>query len=252
MDLYLLVLLALGFFCVAALYTSAGHAGASGYLALMALASVTPEVMRPTALLLNVLVASLTVYRFSREKRLHIAGLWPFLLGSVPMAAVGGVLKLPGAAYYTLVGVILLAAAGALLLRAMAERDGAIETPVNIPVPPAILVGALIGLLSGLTGTGGGIFLSPVLLLLGWAGPRATAGIAAPFILVNSAVALLAGSVSVQTLPPELPVLATAAVCGALLGTWLVLRRLSRRGLLLCLVAIEILASSKLFLLAAS
>lgn len=251
MDVYLLAFLVLGFLAVAALYTSAGHAGASGYLALMALASLAPETMRPTALLLNILVASLTVFRFARARRLHWAGLWPFLLGSMPLAAVGGILKLPSVAYYALVGLVLLVAAAALLGRAIVEQATAAEPLVRVRKLPAIGIGAVIGLLSGLTGTGGGIFLSPVLLLLGWAGPRATAGIAAPFILVNSAVALASGTLSLQVLPPELPWLAAAALSGALVGTWLVLKRLSRRGLLICLAAVELLASSKLFLLAA-
>lgn len=250
MDTPTLIALMLGFFVVAALYTSAGHAGASGYLALMALASLAPETMRPTALLLNILVASLTVLRFARARQLHGSGLWPFLLGSVPLAAVGGILRLPSVAYYALVGCVLLLAASALLWRALRELPSAPEPPVRVRSLPAVLIGAAIGLLSGLTGTGGGIFLSPVLLLLGWAGPRATAAIAAPFILVNSAVALGAGSLSIQVLPPELPWLALAALGGALLGSWLVLQRLSRRGLLLCLVAIELVASGKLFWMA--
>ena len=250
METHEFLLLAVGFFGVAALYTSAGHAGASGYLALMALTGVAPETMRPTALLLNVMVASLTVYRFYRADRLSWRGLWPFLLGSAPLAAVGGVLQLPNAGYYALVGLVLLLAAGALLWRAWTVQAETPEPSVSVKIPGAILIGAMIGLLSGLTGTGGGIFLSPAILFLGWAGPRATAGIAAPFILVNSAVALLAGSLNVQVLPPELPILSAAALCGALCGTWLVLKRLSRRGLLTVLAGVEALASTKLFLLA--
>jgi hypothetical protein len=250
-DIPLLVLLVAGFFCVAALYTSAGHAGASGYLALMALAGMAPATMRPTALLLNVMVASLTVFRFHRAGRIGWRGLWPFLLGSAPLAAFGGVTRLPNAAYYALVGVVLLIAAAALLWRAWTEPSGSPEPAVNVRLAPAILMGAAIGLLSGLTGTGGGIFLSPVILFLGWAGPRATAGIAAPFILVNSVVALAAGTFSTQALPAELPVLAAAVVAGALLGSWLVLRRLSRRGLLTALAAVEAIACVKLLAAAA-
>lgn len=251
MDFPVLIFLVAGFFCVASLYTSAGHAGASGYLALMALAGLAPETMRPTALLLNILVASLTVFRFHRAGRIGWRGLWPFLLGSAPLAAFGGVTRLPSTAYYALVGVVLLVAAAALLLRGWMERSDGVEPAVNIRIPGAILIGAAIGLLSGLTGTGGGIFLSPAILFLGWAGPRATAGIAAPFILVNSAVALLAGAYSTQSLPAALPVLAAAAIAGALLGSWLVLHRLSRRGLLTALAAVEAFASVKLFVAAA-
>jgi uncharacterized membrane protein YfcA len=250
MDGQVLLMLMAGFFCVAALYTSVGHAGASGYLALMALAGVMPETMRPTALLLNILVASLTVYRFHHAGRLAWRGLWPFLLGSVPMAVFGGALRLPHAAYYALVGLVLVCAAGALLLRAFREQPDGAETPVRVRVAGAVAMGAVIGLLSGLTGTGGGIFLSPAILFLGWAGPRGTAGVAAPFILVNSGVALAAGSLRVQALPAELPALALAALGGALLGSWLALRRLSRRGLLVALAGVEMLASAKLFLAA--
>lgn len=250
MDDGTLLLLLLGFFLVAALYTSVGHAGASGYLALMALASLAPATMRPTALLLNIMVASLTVFRFYRAGRLNWNGLWPFLLGSVPLAAFGGKTKLPDAAYYALVGLVLLVAAGALLWRAWTEETNAPEPPVRVRIPAAIAMGAAIGLLSGLTGTGGGIFLSPLILFLGWAGPRASAGLAAPFILVNSAAALLATSFTVDVLPRELPLLAGAALAGALLGTWLLLKRLSRRGLLTALAGVEVLASVKLFIAA--
>lgn len=250
MDESVLVLLLVGFFFVAALYTSVGHAGASGYLALMALASVAPATMRPTALLLNIMVASLTVLRFHRAGRLNWNVLWPFLLGSVPLAAFGGRTMLPDDAYYALVALVLLVAAGALFWRAWTEDRDGLEPPVRVSIVPAILAGAAIGLLSGLTGTGGGVFLSPLILFLGWAGPRAAAGIAAPFILLNSAVALLAGSFAVDALPRELPWLGAAALAGALLGTWLLLKRLSRRGLLTALAAVEILAATKLFIMA--
>lgn len=245
-----LVALLLGFFAVAALYSSVGHAGASGYLALMALASVAPETMRPTALSLNILVAALTVFRFQLAGRLQWRGLWPFLLASVPLAAVGGVIRLPHAAYYMLVGLVLLSAAAALIWRARTESADGDEPQVRVKPLWALPLGAAIGLLSGLTGTGGGIFLSPAILFLGWAGPRATAAIAAPFILLNSAAALLAGSLSLRVLPPEMPLLASAVIGGALVGTWLVLKRLSRPSLLVALALVEVLASTKLFWMA--
>jgi uncharacterized membrane protein YfcA len=114
---------------------------------------------------------------------------------------------------------------------------------------PAVLIGAVIGLLSGLTGVGGGIFLSPVLLILKWAGPKTTGGISAPFILVNSCIALAANIVSVQKLPPELPWLAAAALAGAFLGTWLGLTKLNQKGLLSVLAAVMTLAGAKLLFL---
>jgi hypothetical protein len=117
-----------------------------------------------------------------------------------------------------------------------------------IPIGPAIGIGAVIGLLSGLTGTGGGIFLSPIVLLSGWAGPRQTAGVSAPFILVNSIVALVATQVTWSTLPAELPWLALAVVLGALVGTWLGLKRLSAPALLAALAVVLLMAAGKLLL----
>ena len=247
MDTGTLLLLAGAFFLVATLYTSVGHAGASGYLATMALAGVAPDSMRPIALALNILVASFTVARFARAGFFSWRGLWPFLLGSVPLAAVGGAWKLATHAYYVVVGVALLLSAFVLLWRAHSHRIPR-EGPVAVPAVPAVFIGASIGLLSGLTGTGGGIFLSPVILLAGWAGPRHTAGISSPFILVNSSVALAAGSFTWASLPAETGWLALAVLAGALLGTWLGLRRLSVTGLLTALALVLGLAAAKLFL----
>src|SRR5712664_3458806 len=169
MPLESLLLLAAAMFVVATLYATVGHGGASGYLAVMALASMAPEVMRPTALALNILVASFTVYRFYRAKYLLWQGLWPFLLGSVPMAAVGGSIHLPRASYYAAVGVVLLASSAYLAWRAF-SRTPMPERVLGVKRVPAIFIGAILGLLSGLTGVGGGIFLSPILLILKWAG----------------------------------------------------------------------------------
>ena len=244
-----LLLLAISFFAVATLYTTVGHAGASGYLAMMALAGVAPATMRPTALALNILVALITVYRFRRARFFSWRGLWPFLLGSVPFAAFGGAWKLERGTYYAIVGAVLLASALVLLWRAYSASLRRHEGAADVRPVPAVAIGAGIGLLSGLTGTGGGIFLSPVILLLGWAGPKTTAGIAAPFILVNSAVALTAGgALSAQSLPAELPVLAAVVVAGAVLGTWLGLSKLPYRGLLTALALVMGLAAAKLLL----
>ncbi len=249
MPLESLLLLAAALFVVATLYATVGHGGASGYLAVMALAAMSPEVMRPTALALNILVASFTVYRFHRARYFLWQGLWPFLLGSVPMAAIGGSINLPRGSYYAAVGAVLLMSSAYLAWRAF-ERTPMPERVLGVKRLPAIFIGALIGLLSGLTGVGGGIFLSPILLILKWAGPRTTAGISAPFILVNSCIALAANALSVQRLPPELPWLAAAAFAGALLGTWLGLEKLNQKGLLLVLAAVMTLAGAKLLSLA--
>jgi len=244
-----LLILLPAFFLIAGLYTSIGHAGASGYLAAMALLAIAPTTMRPTALALNILVASFTFYRFARAGYFSWRALWPFLLGSVPLAALGGSLRLTTGIYYVFAGIALALSALVLAWRAFGKPPP--ETPADrarISVAPAIGCGAVIGLLSGLTGTGGGIFLSPIVLLAGWAGPKHTGGITAPFILANSTVALVAGTATWASLPAELPWLAGAVLTGAFTGTWLGLSRLSTRWLLAAMSLVLVIASAKLIL----
>jgi hypothetical protein len=243
-DITLYLLLA--FFVVAALYTTVGHAGASGYLATMALLGLAPDVIRPTALVLNIVAAALAVMRFRRAGFLSWPGLWPFLIGSVPCAVLGGATRLADRSYYAILGLILLIAASIILWRALNPNYSRLDEHVRIPMVPAIFIGAIIGLLSGLTGTGGGIFLSPVLLMMGWAGPKSTGGIAAPFIFLNSVAALLAGSLTAQLLPTELPIFVVAVILGAMLGTWLGLYRMHQRGLLTMLALVMSIAAVKL------
>jgi uncharacterized membrane protein YfcA len=250
MELQDVVILTASFFVVATLFTTVGHAGASGYLAMMALVGLAPETMRPTALALNILVAAFTVYRFRQARHFNWSGLWPFLLGSVPFAAVGGIQSLSRGTYYLAMGLFLMIAASYLVWRAFGARAMIAEGVVRVRKFPAVFIGCLIGFVSGLIGVGGGIFLSPILLTLGWAGPKTTAGIAAPFILVNSAVALAAGSLTVQQLPGELPLLAATALGGAYLGTWLGLQKLNQKALVVTLAVVMSLAGTKLVLTA--
>lgn len=211
---------------------------------------VAPEVMRPTALTLNILVAAITVYRFRRARYFSWGGLWPFLLGSVPLAAFGGAQHLAAGTYYVMLALVLLASAALLVWRVYGTGFQRDDSGLSVNKAAAVPIGAAIGMLSGLTGTGGGIFLSPLILLLGWAGPKTTAGIAAPFILVNSIVALAAGSAGAATLPAELPWLAAAAVAGALVGTWLGLSKFSQRGLITALAVVTLVAAGKLLAMA--
>lgn len=250
MEPYQVAILCASFFIVATLYTTVGHAGASGYLAMMALVGLAPDVMRPTALTLNILVAGFTVYRFRQARFFSWSGLWPFLVGSVPFAAAGGIQSLSRGAYYSAMGIVLLLTALYLVLRAIGLRTAMPEGVVRVKRLPAVFMGCVIGFISGLIGVGGGIFLSPILLVLNWAGPKTTAGISAPFILINSAVALAAGSLTVQTLAPELPLFAAGAFAGAFLGTWLGLERLNQKGLLMTLAFVMSLAGLKLVLTA--
>lgn len=233
-------------FVVAVLYSSVGHGGASGYIASMALFGIAPSVMRPTALVLNVLVASMGTYRLHRAGLVNWRALLRLSAASVPMAFMGGMIVLPGDWYRTLVGLVLAAAAIRLFLDPREARP--LPAAITPPWIAALVTGGGIGLLSGLTGVGGGIFLSPFLVLFGWAGARHTSGITAPFILVNSLAGLAGNIVAVRALPPELPFFAAAALLGALVGTQLAIRWLSPRILLQILAAVLIVAAAKFVL----
>jgi len=228
---------------VALLYASVGHGGASGYLAVMALLGVAPDIMKPAALALNILVSGIATWRFARAGAFSWRVFWPFAVTSIPCAFLGGLLTAPEFLYQTLLGIVLLYAAGYALWRASAPKD-------QVSTPPAFWValptGAGLGLLSGLTGIGGGIFLSPLLLLNRWADPKTISGVAAPFILVNS-IAGLAGLLSQRAqLPDALPLWLAAAAIGGAIGAELGSRRLGTSGILRALAAVLAVAGVKM------
>jgi uncharacterized protein len=188
MDPLHLSLLLAGVALVAFLYASVGHAGASGYIAVMSLLALAPSVIKPAALALNVLVAALAFVQFARAGHFRWAMFWPFALLAPPMAFVGGWLQLPTRAFQVLIGLVLLYSAAQLVFKPADSPTGdAAKTPT---LPLALAIGAVIGLLSGLTGTGGGIFLTPLLLLMGWAAAKQASALSALFILMNSAAGL--------------------------------------------------------------
>ena len=227
----------------AALYSSVGHGGASAYLAIMALFSVAPETMRPTALALNLVVASFAAASFALKGQTNWRLLAAFAITAVPAAFIGGGIELPSHVYRPLVGIVLLAAA----LRLFWQPERLAARPVRSPPMAAMLpAGAALGLLAGLTGTGGGIFLSPLIILFGWEEARKTSGIAAAFIVLNSAAGLLGNLGSVQKLPEELPILVGSVFAGALLGAWLGVSRLPRHRLLQGLAIVLVIAAVKL------
>lgn len=247
------------FAAVAVLYSAVGHAGASGYLAVMSLMSATPGVMKPTALVLNLLVATIGTARFAAAHAVPWRLLLPFVAASAPLAFVGGGIELPDPVYRRILGGVLVLAAVQILRvafrrgapagkeppTATAAEPGATRAP---SLPVALACGAGIGLLAGLTGTGGGIFLSPLVLLAGWADPRKTAGAAAAFILVNSLAGLAGNVSSVGRVPAALPIWAGAVVVGAALGAGLGARRLGGRSLRALLAVVLVMAGAKLLL----
>ncbi|MCL6684125.1 sulfite exporter TauE/SafE family protein [Sphingomonas alba] len=227
----------------AALYSSVGHGGASAYLAIMALFSVAPDTMRPTALALNLVVATFAATRFAMKGQTNWRLLAAFSVTAAPAAYIGGTIHLAPEIYRPLVGVILLGAAARLFW----QPERLVARPTHAP-PLAITLpsGAALGLLAGLTGTGGGIFLSPLIILFGWEDARKTSGVAAAFILLNSAAGLLGNVASVQHLPAALPILVASVFAGALLGTWLGVSRLPRHRLLQGLAIVLVIAAFKL------
>ncbi len=240
-DLSLSVLI----FVAATLYSSVGHAGASGYLAAMALFGLAPETMRPTALALNVLVASLAAWRYTRAGQSDVKLLAPFIITSIPAAFIGGMVHIPGVYYKPLIGIVLLLSAFQLLrtARKSKQQDSLVHRP---PLSAALATGLALGLLAGLSGTGGGIFLSPLLLFMGWAPTRKVSGISASFILVNSVSGLFGNMSSVQSLPHALPLWAATALAGGVLGTHLGTRTLTIPGIRIMLAAVLVIAGGKM------
>ena len=186
MDSTHLILLFLAVGLIAFLYSSVGHAGASGYIATMTLFGLAPTVIRPTALVLNILVASIGTFQFWRAGHFSWKLFWPFALLSIPAAYIGGYLQPSASVLRILIAVVLLFSAVRLLFR----RSDPPQT-VTPSRPVAISVGAGLGFLSGLTGTGGGIFLTPLLLFCQWAHIRQAAAVSALFIWVNSTLGWL-------------------------------------------------------------
>ncbi len=234
------------FFAAAVLYSSVGHAGASAYLAAMALVGVAATTMRPTALVLNLFVASIVVVRFARAGHLPWRSLLPLAAGSVPMAYLGGSIQLPGDVYRPLVAIALLAGAWRLATAPAATDDG---DRSGVPLVAGVVTGAAIGLLAGLTGTGGGIFLTPLLVLAAWTGTRDAAGLSGAFILVNS-VAGLAGLASAgASLSPAISLWVASVVIGGLIGSWLGAAHFSILNLRRALAFVLVLAAAKLVFL---
>lgn len=243
MDPATLLWIALLMGLAAALYSSVGHGGASAYLAIMALFELAPETMRPTALALNLVVAGLAGWRYWRAGQINPRLLAAFLVTAAPAAFIGGGIQVPPALYRPLVGLLLWAAAARLFWQPalLAELE-----PKPPPLAVALPAGAGLGLLAGLTGTGGGIFLSPLIILFGWEDARRTSGVVAGFIFVNSLAGLAGHWASVRSLPGELPILAAAVAAGALLGSWLGARRLPKPRLLQGLGLVLAIAGAKL------
>ena len=234
-----ILLMAIGLMAV--LYSSVGHGGASGYLAAMALWGLLPEEMRPAALLMNIVVTSWLLYRFQPYKLMPYKLFWSLVIASTPLAFVGGLIKIDAEAYRLLVGVMLLLAAVRMLMINKAAES--IQQPTMIAV---LLVGAILGFSAGLTGIGGGVFLSPILLIFGWCSIRQSTAVAAGFILLNSIGGLGGYIVSDQSWPMGAGWLVIAALAGCLFGGELAAYRASSLTLQKLLAAVLAIAAVKM------
>lgn len=224
-----ILLLTLAIAAAAALYSSVGHGGASAYIALMALAGLAPEEIRPAALVLNIVVAGLGAVRFVRAGRFDWQVFWPFAVTAIPAAFLAGRIDVPADVYRPLLAAALAAAALRYLVWPQIDAVKPSRAPAKVIALPA---GAALGALAGLTGIGGGVYLSPLLVFAGWADPQRATGIAACFIVANSIAGLAGRASSLAALPAFLPWFVLAAIVGAALGTTLSLKGLSKRGVL--------------------
>jgi len=232
-------------FAVAMLYAVVGHAGASGYLAVMGLFGTDATIMKPIALTLNILVATVGTCKFHRAGHFSWKLFWPFAVTSIPFAFLGGTLTLPTNVYKVLVGLVLLYSAYRLFVTAKSAEERTIVPP---PLWAALLLGAVIGLLSGLTGVGGGIFLSPLILLMGWAGMKQTSAVAVTFILVNSIAGLLGHWSSAASLPPQILYWGAAVLVGGWIGAEVGSKRLANVPIRKVLAVVLALAGLKMTL----
>ncbi len=231
------------FFFTALLYASVGHAGASGYLATMALMGMEPAFMKPTALGLNILVAAIATFKFYRVGAFSLRLFIPLVATSIPCAFIGGLVTVPGHVYKPLIGLVLIYSAW----RSFATASTPLPMPPrNIERNYLLLAGALLGFLSGISGVGGGIFLSPLLLFLRAAQPKVISGIAAAFILVNSISGLLGSLSQGASLPQPFPYWAVVVIVGGYLGAEIGSKRLANPAILKMLGVVLLFAGIKM------
>ncbi len=213
LEITLLILLGI----IAFLYASVGHGGASGYLAIMALAGVAPSVMKSSALVMNLAVSLFSFIGFYRAGYFRIKLFLPFAIASIPMAYIGGTMSLSDSIYKNILAFSILLT----IIRLFFQLDNPDEEKRQIPIIPALLAGGMIGLLSGMIGIGGGIILSPLILVMRWASIKETAAVSALFIFVNSLSGLYGQLTKGQmTLPENIQWAIVATIIGGMLGSY--------------------------------
>jgi uncharacterized protein len=223
--------LAATFLIIALVYAAVGQAGASGYVAAMAFFGLAPIVMKTTALALNLLVAAIGTFLFLKAGRLSFRNVYPFAVLGFPFSLLGGAIQLPKGTYYPVVGVVLVLSALQMARSAVSKNQSSPSTPVTPPFYAALATGAVIGFVSGTTGTGGGVFLAPVILAMKWGTARQTAATTAVYNLMNSFGALIGAYSYWDQLPASLPWWVVAVAAGGTVGAFFGSRYLSDRWL---------------------
>lgn len=236
-----IILLGAALFLVAMLYSTVGHAGASGYIAAMTLFGMNVAQIRPTALVLNIFVASVTAFQFWRAGHFSFRLFFPFALTSVPLAYLGGYVNVPVSLWQFVLGIVLILSAIRFFL-----NPGEAESVQKPGLMTASLTGGSIGLLSGFTGTGGGIFLTPVMLLMRWAKTKETAAVSAMFILVNSMAGLAGNFTATKNFPSMAYAFLGCTIAGGMVGSFLGSTHFSARWIKRLLAVVLSIAGVKL------
>lgn len=237
-DILIPVLLLL----VAFLYASVGHGGASGYIAILTLFSIPLQVYKPVVLVLNTIIASIAFIQFYRAGFFKWKLAWPFLLTSVPCAYIGSQFKTSEHVYNLILGIALLFPIIRLLSNSPKEKD----TLKELQLLPALIWGAVIGLASGFLNIGGGIFLSPVIILMGWGNTKDAAAVSGLFIVCNSLSGLAAAGLNTSTFTNASYIWIAAAVLGGLTGAYLGSHRFKLTTVRYILSAVLCIAAVKL------
>lgn len=227
---------------VAFLYASVGHGGASGYLALMAIFSFAPETMKPTALLLNLFVAGIAFYHYNKAGYFNKKLFWSFAATSIPLAFFGGLIEIDATIYKKILAVLLVFAI-LKMLNVLGKENNHVK---DVKLWQGLIVGGLIGFFSGLIGIGGGIILTPIILLLHWGKMKEAAAVSALFIWVNSAAGLIGQVSSGVGISSQSFILVGVALIGGFFGSYYGSKRFNNTSLRYLLAFVLIIASVKL------
>ncbi len=242
------ILLALAFLLVAILYSSVGHAGGTGYLTSMALLGFSPESMKPTAIVLNIVVGAIGLFRFASAGHIKLRNVLPFAIASIPAVYFATKMHFTAPSYALVLGILIMI--GAIGMFAQAERADTLDARAAVnkmPMLAAIFAGGCIGLFSAMTGTGGAVILTPLILLAGWMPTREAFGTSVVIVWLNSLLAFW--MLEAPTYPSQLPYWAIIVAIGALIGTQLGIRVLSTRTLRWMVGAVMVIGAARLLLL---